>query len=132
MGPTISPRPAISDATVLYRALRTRKQAEELREAFMLRESERNSGLSVNYGCTGDQCRMKLNKSYGVLGLLVGCVERIGGLRIVVDESAAEYLPHACITGVPHKDDNAAEAERIASKLVECIAEKTIAFWKRE
>lgn len=119
------PLPPIGDGTALHRALRTRKESEELREAFFLRAGE-SDGLSVNYNCTADRCRKKLKKSYGAVTLFAGGVRQVGMLDVVPDD-----LEHACITGVPHKDQDAGRAEWIASQLLSLVTDTKIEFWKR-
>jgi hypothetical protein len=96
---------------ILLRALRTKAEQEDKRRAFLLRNNERDTGLSVRYNCTPDDCENELKKSYGVLSLTAGQVTGLG-LPVVPDSST-----HANITGVPHEEDDADRAMSIAGQL---------------
>ena len=83
----------------------------DLHEAFLLRADERDSGLSVNFDCTPDECRSHFNRTYGVASLTVRLVLELE-LQVVPDEPQ-----HANITGVPYKEDDPARAEYLADEL---------------
>lgn len=78
-----------------------------------MREDEIESGLSVHWNCTPEQSREDFSKCYGVLSLHVGRVRTLA-LDVIPDEAT-----HANITGVPYKETNAKEAERLASLLAQ-------------
>src|SRR5882762_8844776 len=96
---------------VLFRALRNKGQQEDKRGAFLLRNDERATGLSVRRNCTPDDCENDFSKSYGVLSLIAQQVVALG-LRVVPDEPQ-----HANIKDVPHKDDDPERAMLIAGRL---------------
>jgi hypothetical protein len=97
--------------TIVYRAVAAAGWLENPPDAFMLRPTEKDTGLSVSYNCTVDECRYTLAKSYGVLSLHTGRVRALN-LDIIPDEPQ-----HANITGLPYKEDDPLEAERLASLL---------------
>lgn len=97
----------------LLRALRNSKQLNDLHEAFLLRLDEKDSGLSVSFDCTPDECRNQFNTSYGVVSLTVRSVGDLH-LQVVPDEPQ-----HANIKGIPHKEDDPARAEFLAAQLAE-------------
>src|SRR5437879_7422307 len=97
---------------VLFRALRNKGQQNDKRQAFLVRTDEKDSGLSVKYNCTPDDCENELEeKSYGVLSLIAHQVTDLG-LRVVPDEPQ-----HANIKDVPHKDDDPERAMLLAGEL---------------
>jgi hypothetical protein len=109
----------------LLRALLNSRQARDLHEAFLLRHDEKDSGLSVKYDCTPEECRSEFNKTYGVASLTVRCVRDLE-LDVVPDQ-----LTHANIIGIPYKEDNPDRAEWFASKLAECAQIVDRGIWKR-
>lgn len=106
------PRDLTSEDTLL-RALRRSDERKELKQAFMLRQDERQSGLSVNFDCSAEQCRDQFKKSYGVVTLVVRDVNDLG-LEVVPDQPH-----HANIHGIPHKDDDPETAEHLANSLAQ-------------
>jgi hypothetical protein len=96
---------------ILLRALRSRGELDYLPFAFMLRDNERDSGLSVKFDCTHEECRAEFKKSYGVASLFVRGVTELD-LKVIPDEPK-----HANIIGIPHKEDDPIVAERLASLL---------------
>lgn len=96
---------------VLYRALRTKAEQEDKRRAFLLRQDEKNDGLSVKYACSSDDCENELKKSYGVLSAIANQVAGLG-LRVVPDKPQ-----HANIKDIPHIEEDAARAMLIAGQL---------------
>lgn len=117
----------------LFRALRSKAHQDDKRRAFLLRSSEKGSGLSVSYNCTPDDCENQLDaKSYGVLSILARQVTSLnampsvpGGaslnLTVIPDEPT-----HATIKGIPHMDEDqdlalwiAGELSRLASTIRE-------------
>ena len=109
--------PALECSCIMYRAARKRwvQQVERsdviLPDAFLLRAQE--SGLSVRPArrVSPGQCAAGLAGCTRVLSLHVGRVRNIG-LQVVADAE-----DHAEIQGLPHRSENAAEAERLASLL---------------
>src|SRR5260370_39078034 len=98
---------------VLFRALRSKAEQDDKRRAFLLRNNERDTGLSVMYNCTSDDCENEFEKTYGVLSLIANQVANSGlGLNVVPDEPT-----HANVTGVPHQDDDVTRAMYIAGQL---------------
>jgi hypothetical protein len=96
----------------LFRAILKKKYltAENLREAFMRRSNE--TGLSVCYDCKPEDCFNLIQMDmHGVAKLVVGQVKDLG-LKVIPDEPQ-----HANIEGVPHKEENEVEAERLANAL---------------
>jgi hypothetical protein len=96
---------------VLMRALLNQKARINLPDAFMLRHDERDTGLSVHFDCTPEECRANFKRTYGVLGLTVRNVTELA-LRVVPDGPK-----HANILDIPYKDDDPARAEHLASQL---------------
>jgi len=80
----------------------------------MLKEDERNSGLSVSFDCTTAECRAGFNRTYGVASLLAQSIFDLA-LQVVPDTPT-----HANITGIPYKEDDPDRAEWLAGKLAEC------------
>jgi hypothetical protein len=100
------------DADILLRALLRRAELDDPLTAFFIRSSERDTGLSVNFDMTPDQCRAQFKTSHGVRSLLVGSVRELE-LEIVPDEAH-----HANLKGLPHKDDDPVRAEFLAGQLL--------------
>ena len=96
---------------VLFRALRTSAEQKDKRWAFLLRSTERDSGLSVSYNCTADDCENELKKSYGVLSVIARQVKALR-LRVVPDRPT-----HANIEGLPHEKDDPDNAMFMAGQL---------------
>ncbi len=106
----------LPDDAVVYRALLRKQWIDEdtgcvKADAYFLRATE--PGLSVNIAsvCSPEQCAMLFRKCYGVASLEVGRIREIG-LDVERDS-----LNHANITGLPHREDNLVEAERLAGLL---------------
>jgi hypothetical protein len=95
----------------LFRALRTKAEQDDKRRAFLLRANETDTGLSVKYNCTADDCENELRKSYGVLSVLANQVVPLG-LQVVPDEPT-----HANIQGIPHETVDPDRAMSIAGQL---------------
>ena len=89
------------------------KQMKELSEAFFLRADEVDSGLSVNWNMTPEQARDQFDKCYGTVSLHVGRVRTLN-LDVVPDEPT-----HANLTGLPYKESEPREAERLANLLAQ-------------
>jgi len=108
--PTPFPEELVADE-VLYRAIRTSSEFQDKRFAFLLRQNERDSGLSVSFNCAAEKCEEGLNKSYGILSLIAYDVVGLD-LKVVPDEPT-----HANIKGIPYKDDDPDLAMWFAGKL---------------
>ncbi|HIK10207.1 MAG TPA: hypothetical protein IGS52_08065 [Oscillatoriaceae cyanobacterium M33_DOE_052] len=81
--------------------------------AYLLREKEKDSGLSVFIATavSPPECAAKFDRCFGVASLHVGRIRDIG-LDVVPDK-----VNHACIIGLPYREDNAAAAQRLAGLL---------------
>ena len=101
----------------LLRALRNAKNRDDLPSAFMLRDNEKATGLSVSFDQTAAECQAGFTCTYGVASLTVQTVADAA----TATELQLQVLPdephHANITGVPHKEDDPEKAERLASFL---------------
>jgi hypothetical protein len=102
------------NADVLLRALLRRAELDDPVTAFFIRNNERDTGLSVSFDLTPDECRAQacFEKTYGVRSLLVQSVRELD-LEIVPDEPC-----HANVKGVPHVDDDPDRAEFLAGQLL--------------
>ncbi len=107
--------PLPEDAAV-YRVLLRKQWIDEdtvyvKADAYFLRATE--PGLSVNLASvySPEQCAGLFRKCYGVASLEVGRVREIG---LDVEQDSVH---HANIVGLPHREDNLAEAERLAGLL---------------
>ena len=116
-GGAISLNPAgplrdLSDDDILFRVIKKKDclQRERLSEAFMLGTNE--SGLSVCYDCLASEAQAIVQlDSHGVARLLhIG----VTSLQLTV---VPDQINHAEIRGVPHKETNRVEAERLANEL---------------
>jgi hypothetical protein len=114
---------ALVDADTLLRALLRRAELLDPRSAFLIRSNERESGLSVNFDLTPEECRAQFNMTYGVRRLLVQSVRALD-LEVVPDSAN-----HANVTGIPHIDDDPDRAEFLAGQLLrisELVAEGAV------
>lgn len=104
----------LADADAVLRALLRRGELEDPVTAFFIRNSERMTGLSVNFDLTPEECRAQacFDKTYGVRRLLVQSVRQLE-LEIVPDDTH-----HANVTGIPHVDDDPVRAEFLAGQLL--------------
>jgi hypothetical protein len=109
------------DDETLFRALRNKAQQDDKRRAFLLRSNEKDTGLSVSYNCSPDDCENELEKkSYGVLSMTPRQVTALNSVHqgAPLDLSVVPDAPqHANIKGIPHEDDNADLAWWIAGQL---------------
>lgn len=114
----MSDLPPIECGEIVYRALsraagRNPDTGEPISVAFIRRAAPRDaSGLSINYNCDSEHCRNSLKKCYGVVSLHVGRVRSLD-LDVIPDEPQ-----HGNITGLPRKEEDEVQAERLASALV--------------
>jgi hypothetical protein len=102
----------LADTDTLLRALLRRAEVDDPITAFFIRNNERNTGLSVNFDLTPDECRVQFEKTYGVRSLLVQSVRELN-LEIVPDDAH-----HANVKGIPHTDDDPVRAEFLAGQLL--------------
>lgn len=103
---------ALVDADILLRALLRRAELDDPLTAFFIRSNERDTGLSVNFDMTPNECRAQFRTSHGVRSLRVQLVRELE-LEIVPDEPH-----HANLKGIPHKDDDPDRAEFLAGQLL--------------
>jgi hypothetical protein len=105
---------ALTGEDTVLRALLRRGEVTDPRTAFLIRASERDTGLSVNYDMTPDQCRAQgaFKSTYGVRSLPVASITALN-LEVVPDDPN-----HANIRGIPHTDDDPALAEFLAGQLL--------------
>ena len=103
---------------IVYRALLRRQWINEdtrmvKADAYLLREKEKNTGLSVNIArtCSAEQCAKGFHKCFGVASLQVGYIRDIG-LDVVPDSPT-----HANIIGLPYNEDDRDGAEKFAGLL---------------
>jgi hypothetical protein len=105
------PREAIVYRSMLRKQWINEDTGKVKADAYFLRANEQ--GLSVNLAseCSPEQCAGFFRQCYGVASLEVGGVRKIG---LDVEQDSVN---HANITGLPYKEDNLAEAERLAGLL---------------
>lgn len=115
----------LPEDAIVYRALLRKQWIDEetgkvKADAYFLRASE--PGLSVNVAnvCSPEDCADLFRKCYGVASLKVGSVREIG---LDVEQNS---LNHANLIGLPYREDNLAEAERLAGLL----AKRSLIVWK--
>jgi hypothetical protein len=115
----------LPEDAIVYRALLRKQWIDEetgkvKADAYFLRASE--PGLSVNVAnvCSPENCADLFRKCYGVASLKVGSVREIG-LDVQQDS-----VNHANLIGLPYREDNLAEAERLAGLL----AKRSLIVWK--
>jgi hypothetical protein len=116
---------SIPDNATVYRALLRKQWIDEdigkvKADAYFLRVNER--GLSVNLAsvCSPKQCAELFRKCYGVASLEVKDVREVG---LDVEQDSVN---HANIVGLPYREDDLAEAERLAGLL----ARQSQIVWK--
>jgi hypothetical protein len=107
-----APLRVLVDAETVLRGLLRRGELDDPRTAFFIRLSERDTGLSVNFDLTPEQCRAQFKKTYGVRSLLVQFVRALE-LEVIPDDAH-----HANVTGIPHIDDDPVRAEFLAGELL--------------
>jgi hypothetical protein len=108
--------PLPSDA-IVYRAIIKKRwviedTGEILLDAFFLRKEKSETGVSVNIAtvCSPEDCAARFKCKF-VASLQVGTVRDLG-LDVVQDKPN-----HANINGLPYREDDLAEAVRLASLL---------------
>jgi hypothetical protein len=106
----------LPEDAIVYRSLLRKQWINEdtgqvKADAYFLRANE--PGLSVNLAsqCSPQQCAEMFRKCYGVANLEVGDVREIG-LNVEQDS-----VDHANVVGLPYREDDLAEAERLAGLL---------------
>ena len=117
----------LSEDAIVYRAILRKQWIDEdtgrvKADAYFLRTNE--YGLSVNLAsaCSPEQCAGLFRKCYGVASLEVGRVREIG---LDVEQDSTN---HANIIRLPYREDNLAEAERLAGLL----AKRSRIVWEPE
>jgi hypothetical protein len=116
--------PLPNDATV-YRALLRKQWINEdtgkvKADAYFLRVNE--PGLSVNLAsvCSPAECAELFRKCYGIASL------EVKGVREVGLDVEQDSVNHANVIGLPYREDDLAEAERLAGLL----AKQSQVVWK--
>jgi hypothetical protein len=106
----------LSDNAIIYRALLRKQWINEdtgrvKADAYFLRVNER--GLSVNLAnvCSPKQCAELFRKCYGIASL------EVRGVREVGLDVEQDSVNHANVVGLPYREDDLAEAERLAGLL---------------
>ena len=115
----------LPDNATVYRALLRKQWIDEdtgkvKADAYFLRVDER--GLSVNLAsaCSPQQCAELFRKCYGVTNL------KVKGVREVGLDVEQDSVNHANVVGLPYREDDLAEAERLAGLL----ARQSQIVWK--
>jgi hypothetical protein len=115
----------LPDNATVYRAMLRKQWLNEdtgrvKADAYFLCVNER--GLSVNLAsvCSPRQCAELFRKCYGVASL------EVGGVREVGLDVEQDSVNHANIAGLPHREDDLAEAERLSGLL----AKQSQVVWK--
>jgi hypothetical protein len=111
--------PLAEDALV-YRALLRQFWIDEdtgrvKRDAYYLRFDRHETGLSVNIAsvCSPESCAIRFRNCYGIAGLKVGAIRKMG-LDVVQDS-----VSHANITGLPYREKDRLSADRLARLLAQ-------------
>jgi hypothetical protein len=106
----------LPEGAIVYRSLLRKQWINEdtgqvKADAYFLRANE--PGLSVNLAsqCSPQQCAEMFRKCYGVASLKVGDVREIG---LDVEQDSVN---HANVVDLPYREDDLAEAERLAGLL---------------
>jgi hypothetical protein len=125
--PSMRPFDPLPDNATVYRALLRKQWIDEdtgrvKADAYFLRVNER--GLSVNLAsaCSAQQCSELFRKCYGVASL------EVKGVREVGLDVEQDSVNHANVVGLPYREDDLAEAERLAGLL----ARQSQIVWKPE
>ena len=123
----MKPFEPLPDDAIVYRSLLRKQWINEdtgrvKADAYFLRVNER--GLSVNLAsmCSPKQCASFFRKCYGVASL------EVEGIRNVGLDVEQDSVNHANIVGLPYREDNLAEAERLAGLL----AKQSQIVWQPE
>jgi hypothetical protein len=116
---------SLPDNATVYRALPRKQWIDEdtgrvKADAYFLRVNER--GLSVNLAsaCSPQQCAELFRKCYGVASL------EVKGVREVGLDVEQDSVSHANVVGLPYREDDLTEAERLAGLL----ARQSQIVWK--
>ncbi|PSB30797.1 hypothetical protein C7B82_08265 [Stenomitos frigidus ULC18] len=115
----------LPDNAIVYRTLLRKQWIDEdtgrvKADAYFLRVNEH--GLSVNLAsaCSPQQCAELFRKCYGVASL------KVKGVREVGLDVEQDSVNHANVVGLPCREDDLAEAERLAGLL----ARQSQIVWK--
>ncbi|MGK7901259.1 MAG: hypothetical protein AB4352_07575 [Hormoscilla sp.] len=116
-GSELEPLP---DSAIVYRALLRKwwidsETYEVTDDAYFLRKNKNESGLSVRLAsaCSPSECAARFRNCYGVASLQVGQVRELG-LDVVPDSPS-----HAQIIGLPYREDDRNNADRLARLLAQ-------------
>ena len=104
----------LAEADILLRVLLRSAELTDPLTAFFIRDNERDTGLSVNFDMTPEECKAQtcFYKTYWVRSMLVRSVQELD-LEIVPDD-----VHHANVKGIPHKDEDPNRAEFLAGQLL--------------
>lgn len=116
---------ALPANSIVYRAILRKQWLDEdtgkvKADAYFLRANERELSVNLASMCSPEQCARLFRKCYGIASLEVGRVREIG---LDVEQDSVN---HANITWLPYREDNLAEAERLAGLL----AKRSSIVWK--
>jgi hypothetical protein len=106
----------LPEDAIVYRSLLRKQWINEdtgrvKADAYFLRANETGLSVSLASSCSPQQCAETFRKCYGVASLEVGDVREVG-LDIEQDS-----VNHANVVGLPYREDDLAEAERLAGLL---------------
>lgn len=91
-------------------------------DAYFLRANEPGLSVQIASACSPEQCARLFRKCYGVASLEVKSIRQIG---LDVEQDSVN---HANIIGLPYREENLAEAERLAGLL----AKRSQIVWQPE
>lgn len=129
-GSPVANQPLKSDTVVLRTLLKRRHYDSDtnnvLPDAYIPRPGKDYDGLSVDIATSTTEAELcaeareitkRFNRTFGVVQLTVGETRSLDP-RLDVIADPLENLPnHALLTGVPHQEQNPADAERLAGLL---------------
>ena len=119
-------------STLVYRVLLRNKWVDPdhnsiLPDAYIPRANgQDDDGLSVVLAQTrtpeeltkgAEEVASSFNRTYGVVTLHAGWVRNIDERLDIIPDYLDNQPHHALLTGIPHQDQNPAEAERLAGQL---------------
>lgn len=91
-------------------------------DAYFLRANEPGLSVQIANACSPEQCARLFRKCYGVASLEVKSIRQIG---LDVEQDSVN---HANIIALPYREENLAEAERLAGLL----AKQSQIVWQPE
>jgi hypothetical protein len=117
----------LPEDAIVYRALLRKQWIDEdtgrvKADAYFLRANEQELSVNLASVFSPQQCAGLFRKCYGVASLEIRQVRQIG---LDVEQDSAN---HANIVGLPYREDNLADAERLAGLL----AKRSHLVWQPE